>query len=172
MTRQMGRQVMRAFLLVLLLWCGFINHAEAQGSAGPSTWAVVMALGSGHQVTVNAKGGRRVRRSVRNVEAEALVLHTAQGIQIIPRSDVLTAANAHARQDSGVNGAAIGGLAGLIYGAVMTAAIEAGGESGEPVGGRVLIPLVSTGTGSAIGALIDRAVGRVAKTIIYRAPRP
>ncbi len=171
MTRQMGRQVMRAFLLVLLLWCVCIDHAEAQGPAGPSTWTAVMALGPGHQMTVDATGGRRVRGSVRNVEAEALVLHTVQGIQTIPRSDVPTVAT-RSRQDSVVNGAAIGGLAGLIYGAVMTAAIEAGGESGEPVGGRVLIPLVSTGTGSAIGALIDRAVGRVPNAIIYHAPRP
>jgi hypothetical protein len=131
----------------------------------PGSWDKVEALRPGSPFVVILKGTQRLEGDFKALGAQFLILTDRAGKErSIPISEVDRIV-APGRKDPLTNGIAIG--AGVGLGAAIAILTALGSQDGYVLpSAKVGAPLMLTGAGGLVGALVDRA--RVTERVLYR----
>jgi hypothetical protein len=150
---------------VFLLLCAGGTRVEAQGVASSFDQLGVL-VNPGDKISVVDVTGGEVHGRIAKLSRDTLTLATGAGPRQFGEVDVATIRQR--RDDSLVNGAIIGAVAGTAY--VLTALAVLGDSDG----GEVIVPTAIAGTvlfagmGAAAGVGIDALITR--RQVIYRKP--
>jgi hypothetical protein len=151
--------------VVFVLLCAGGTWVEAQEVASSFDQLSVLVK-PGDKITVVDVNGRETKGQIGKLSRDALILVTSAGPRQLGDADVATISQR--RDDSVVNGAIIGAVAGTAYFLTAAALLR------DSDGGDVIIPtavaggLLFAGLGAAAGAGIDALISR--RQVIYRKP--
>ena len=142
-------------LVAFLLLCGGVARVDAQEIA-TSFEQLAVLVKPGDKISVVEATGRETKGRVWILSRDALVLTTPDGPRQLGEADV--AAISQRRDDSLMNGAIIGAVAGAAYVATAVALLH------DSDGGEIFVPTAVAGTvlfaglGAAAGAGIDALI--------------
>jgi hypothetical protein len=151
--------------VLFLLLCTSATPAGAQEAASPFERLAVL-LQPGDKITVLDVNGKETKGQLGKLSRDALILMTSAGPRQLREADVITISQR--RDDSVMNGAILGAVAGTAYFLTMVALL------GDSDGGDIIVPtaiaggVLFAGLGAAAGAGIDAMIS--SRQVIYQRP--
>ena len=151
--------------VVFLLMCAGGTRVEAQEVASSFDQLTVL-VAPGDEITVVDVSGRKTKGVIGKVSRDELILVNSAGPRRLGEVDVATISQR--RDDSLMNGAIIGAVAGTAYFAT-AAALLRDSDGGEVIISTAIVwGVLSAGIGAAAGVGIDALISR--RHVIYQKP--
>ena len=148
---------------VLLFFCAAGASVKAQGVAATFNQLGVL-VGPGDKITVIDGAGRKTDGRIGTLSRDTLTLATAAGTRALGEADV--AEIRQRRDDSPMNGAIVGAVAGTAYFVAM-ASLLSDSDGGDIIIGTAIVGgAMFAGMGAAAGAGLDALIK--SKQVIYR----
>jgi hypothetical protein len=154
---------------IALLSCGCAATRPRRSTLSPGDWRQVEALQGGTSVVITLPNDRRLTGSFKSLDAMTLTVIIGEGTESQVRRSDVSSIVATGIKDGLMNGALIGvGLGAATAGAIL--AVTGSGDGYILPSAKVGAPLLLSGAGGVLGAVIDRA--HTSERLLYFAAPP